>query len=250
MKDASDQPETKGEEAGKVTNELRLSLALRKVIEERANHDLTLGYIIEVTGERAFGILMAFLCLPFIQPIPIPIASIPFGLALAFLGVQLALGWHRPWLPKRMANWRLPPKSTAAILRGVAKVFKPLEKIIKPRLFFMQNRVSYVLVGAGLVANGLLLAVLPPIPGSNLIPAWMALIIILGLTEEDGITMLVGLILTSAATAIGIAILLFGTETVTHAIWPPPPPSTPPTTMTAPATVPATATAPTTLNVR
>ena len=49
---------------------------------------------------------------------------------------------------------------------------------------------------------------LPPIvPFTNTIPAWMALIKILGITEEDGISLLLGSLLTAAAVT-GIVLLI------------------------------------------
>jgi hypothetical protein len=191
--------------------ELRLSASLRGIVEDAgADRPLTLGLILESTGERAFGVLMAFICLPFVQPIPIPGLSIPFGLALLLLGAQIAIRKHRPWLPRRMLAYRLPRQFGTRLIAFVARVFNPLERIIRPRLLFMQNPISMVLVGLALGVDGILLTVLPAIPGSNFIPAWMALIKILGITEEDGISLLAGTILTFAGVAALILAIVFG----------------------------------------
>jgi hypothetical protein len=192
--------------------ELRLSYALRRILENVSeDKPLTLGLIVEATGERAFGVLMAFMALPFITPIPVPGLSIPFGLALFVLGLQVAIRKARPWLPQRMKDYRLPRNFGKRLIGFVAKVFKPLEKAIKPRLLVMQNPAAMVLVGLALCLDGLLLAFLPAIPGSNFVPAWMALIKILGITEEDGISLLAGTILTFVGVAAMVVILvLFG----------------------------------------
>ena len=191
--------------------ELRLSISLRRIVEEASpDKPLTLGLIIDSTGERAFGVLMAFICLPFVQPIPIPGLSIPFGLALVLLGAQIAIRKHRPWLPRRTLGYRLPQQFSTRLITFVARVFNPLERLIRPRLFFMQNPVSMVVVGLALCVDGILLTVLPAIPGSNFVPAWMAMIKILGITEEDGISLLVGTILTLAGVAALVLAIVFG----------------------------------------
>jgi hypothetical protein len=191
--------------------ELRLSRSLRRIVEDAGtDKPLTLGLIIESTGARAFGVLMAFICLPFVQPIPIPGLSIPFGLALLLLGAQIAIRKHRPWLPRRTLAYRLPQQFGTRLIGFVARVFNPLERIIRPRLLFMQNPLSMVLVGVALGVDGLLLAILPAIPGSNFVPAWMALIKILGITEEDGISLLAGTILTFAGVAALVLAVVFG----------------------------------------
>jgi hypothetical protein len=178
---------------------LRLTIALRSVLHHdlsaaQASSPLTFGMIIERTGERAFGVLMAFLCLPFLLPIPLPGVSIPFGLALLLLGAQIAIRKHRPWLPARFLRWQIPRKAGQKGIALVARLFQPLERIIRPRWLFMQNPLAMVLVGIALALDGFLLSLpLPPIvPFSNALPAWMALVKILGITEEDGVSLLAG----------------------------------------------------------
>lgn len=194
-------------------HQLRLTTALQHVLHAAAAptnpRPLTLALIIDTTGERAFGVLMAFLCLPFLTPLPLPGVSIPFGLALMLLGAQIAIRKHQPWLPRWLLHRHLPAKATTAIMKFVARLFRPLERLIRPRLIFMQNPVPMVFVGLALAVDGFLLSLpLPPIvPFTNTIPAWMALIKILGITEEDGISLLLGSLLTAAAVT-GIVLLI------------------------------------------
>ena len=78
----------------------------------------------------------------------------------------------------------------------------------------MQNPVAMVFVGLALVFDGLLLVCLPAIPGSNLIPAWMAMIVILGITEEDGIALMVGTLISWAAGVAGVIAVIYSWETL------------------------------------
>jgi hypothetical protein len=199
--------------------QLRLTVALNAILAEAGTGDetaapppLTLQRIIEKTGERAVGVLAAFLCLPLLTPIPLPGMCILFGLALALLGIEIAIRRDRPWLPARLLRWNLPPKLGPRLIGWVAKLFRPLERIIRPRLLFMQNPVAMAFVGVALALDGVLLALpLPPVvPLSNAIPAWLALVTILGITEEDGICLLMGTGLTLAAVVGSIvSIVLF-----------------------------------------
>jgi hypothetical protein len=195
-----------------------LRLSLRDLLQNANEHPeerLTLGRIVEATGESAFGVLMAFLCLPFLTPIPVPLVSIPFGIALFLLGLQVAISRHRPWLPAWMMRIRLPQKFTTRLIGFVAKVLGPLERIIHPRLGFMQSVPAMVLAGAALAIDGLVLAFLPPLPLSNAIPAWMAMVKILGITERDGGALLVGTILTFGAVAVVVVALVSGVKVFT-----------------------------------
>jgi hypothetical protein len=184
---------------------LKLTAALQDILQKTVKADggppLTLGFIVETTHERSFAVILAFLCLPFLTPLPLPGLSTPFGIAVLLLGAQLAIRKHRPWLPQRLLNWRIPPRFGARLIGFVAKLFRPLEWIIRPRLGFMQNAPAMVLVGIALVFDGALLSLPLPIPFSNAVPAWFALIKILGITEEDGVALMGGTVLSLGAVA-------------------------------------------------
>jgi hypothetical protein len=192
---------------------LRLTVALQKILAEtdkgEGGKTLTLGLIVESTGERSFAVLLAFLCIPFLTPIPLPGLSTPFGIAVFLLGLQVAIRKHRPWLPRKLMEWKIPPKFGTRLIAFIARIFRPLERIIWPRFGFMVNPGAMALVGIALSLDGLLLSVPSPIPLSNVIPAWIALIKILGISEEDGISLLGGTVLTFvlvAALVAGIAL--------------------------------------------
>jgi len=171
---------------------------------------LTMGLIVDSTAERAFGVLLAFLCLPFLTPIPLPFVSIPFGIAIFLLGLQVAVQKTKPWLPAFMLNMQLPQRLTSGLLRFTARIFRPLEKIIHPRVPLMQNAVGKSIAGIALALDGILLALPwpPGIPCTNAIPAWMALVKILGITERDGIALLGGSVL-SYAVLVGLVAAVF-----------------------------------------
>jgi hypothetical protein len=204
-----------GEKAPPETRyKLRLTVALNGVLEAANQPDnkqpLSLGLIVDSTGERAFGVLMAFLCLPFLLPFTIPGTSAPFGFAIMILGFQVAIRRHKPWLPSRILKWRLPERFTGKLITGVAKFFRPLERFIRPRWLFMQNTPMMMLIGVTLILDGFYLALpWPPfIPLTNTIPAYMALIKILGITEKDGVSLVVGALLTLIATIASIILLI------------------------------------------
>jgi hypothetical protein len=137
------------------------------------------------------------------------------------LGFQIMIRRHKPWLPRRILDWKLPDKFTGKLINGVAKFFSPLERLIRPRWLFMQNTGSMMVVGAALVLDGFYLALpWPPfIPLTNTIPAWLALIKILGITEKDGISLLVGAILTWTVTIGASLFIIFSWQTV-MTYWP------------------------------
>jgi len=75
---------------------------------------------------------MMLLTLPFLLPVSVPGMSTPFGLAIAVIAVQLALG-RLPWLPRWLLDQPLPAGfliRVVAVPRGAVRM---LERLLRPR---------------------------------------------------------------------------------------------------------------------
>jgi hypothetical protein len=71
--------------------------------------------------KRAHTFLLLLLSLPFVQPIPLPGLSTPFGVAIAFLGISFLFG-QKPCLPKRLLKMQLPEIFLAPALQGMRRL--------------------------------------------------------------------------------------------------------------------------------
>ncbi len=81
----------------------KLSVELNRYFFAEARAEkVTLADILNLTEERIFGFLLAILSLPSALPVPAPGYSIPFGIAIFFLAIQLIIGRDCPWLPEKM----------------------------------------------------------------------------------------------------------------------------------------------------
>jgi hypothetical protein len=83
----------------KLSNELQ-----RYFFEETRPNQVTLADILLLAGERIFGFLLVILSLPSALPVPAPGYSVPFGILIFILAVQLIIGAKTPWLPPKMMN--------------------------------------------------------------------------------------------------------------------------------------------------
>ena len=172
----------------------RLSSDLRDLLRVSAGRSMTLGELEEILQGRGFGMFLLLLALPFTFPIAIPGLSVPFGIVIMFIGLRIALG-RKPALPgfilRRPIKYALLEK---IILLGL-KLSTKLEKIVKPRMHFLQRWPGMLnLIGIGIASGGLLLSLpLPPlIPFSNTIPALAVLFLTAGMIERDGLLVLIG----------------------------------------------------------
>ena len=162
---------------------------------------MTLRELEAILQGRGFGMFLMLLALPFTFPIAIPGLSVPFGIVIMLIGIRIALG-RKPSLPGFILARQIPQAMLEKIIRFGLKLAIKLEKLAKPRMHFLQRWPGMInLIGLGIASGGLLLSLpLPPlIPFSNTIPALAVLFLTAGLTERDGLLVLIGHVVNIAA---------------------------------------------------
>lgn len=168
------------------------SQELRELANRFAERRVQLREILEATKGRGFNLMLVFIALPFITPIPLPGFSIPFGLVAAIIGARLALG-KGPWLPKKLLQRELPPRFLTNLLRAASRIVRGLEFFLRPRLAYMNDYFIFRrLAGAIIMLSGLLLLLPLPLPFSNSLPALTILLLAAGALERDGVFFLAG----------------------------------------------------------
>lgn len=171
----------------------RLSQELARLIEEFALRRVTLREVIDVLHGRAYTLLLVLLALPFCTPVPMLGLSTPFGLVIAIIGFRLSLR-QAPWLPKRLLDTALPPRFFATLLGAGRRMIRLLEWGLRPRwVAVVDQGVLHHLYGLLILISGLLLLLPLPIPGSNLMPALVVVLIAAALMERDGLCAVAGM---------------------------------------------------------
>lgn len=179
---------------------------LRSLAETFGGKPLRLRELLDTTQGRGFDLLLVLVSLPFVTPIPLPGLSTPFGLVAMLVGARLALG-RRPWLPRYILDFQLPPSFLNRLLRAASRIVRLLEYVMRPRLAFMhRSPVFKRIAGALIMVSGFLLLLPLPIPYSNMFPAVTILLFAAGALEEDGAAFLAGCVMFSLT--IGFFILI------------------------------------------
>lgn len=145
----------------------------------------TLEDIVNVFGADGHFVLMTFLLVPFLQPVPVPGLSTVFGIMITTVAI-LAYFKKPPWLPRRFAKRKIDVLVVSRIAEGTERIFEKLHRFLHPRWKFLFLHPFRFISVVLLVLNAILLALPLPIPFSNAIPAWMILFQVLGHLEEDG----------------------------------------------------------------
>ncbi len=183
--------------------------------EERTNTTITLEDVLELAGERIFGFLFVILSLPSALPLPAPVISIPFGILMVVLAVQLIIGRKEPWLPAKFAKRPIKIETARKFIKAGIPWLRRIEAVSRPRLPFVCTTVpGKVIIGLAIALMSIFMMI--PVPGTNTLPAIGIFVTGFGLLEDDGAISLGGLticlIATILVTSIFAALIWGGTS--------------------------------------
>lgn len=190
----------------------KLSVELnRYFFQEERSAKVTLADILSLAGERVFGFLFIILSLPSALPIPAPGYSIPFGILMFLLAIQLIFGAKFPWLPQKMMKGSMKLETVQSFLKKGLPWLEKIEAITKPRLTYIcTSLIGRLIIGIAIALMSISMMI--PIPGTNTLPAIGIFVIAFGLQEDDGFITLSGLVICLMA-------LILSTSIIMAAIW-------------------------------
>jgi hypothetical protein len=187
----------------------RLSDEFRALEALAARGDPSLGQIVEALGQRGHALVIVFLTLPFAFPLPLWGISSVFGALIALTAVHMMLA-GRLWLPRRWAARPVHGRTVRAVCRTARRLLARTERFIRPRGRFLHAHPGMARLNGLLVCLAALFLALPlPIPGTNLAPAWVILLICVGTLEQDGLLV-----------ALGYAAFAAGAGVASALVWP------------------------------
>lgn len=171
---------------------LKMVAELRREISEG---DLTLGEIFDILKVSGHNLLILFMCLPFLQPIPLLGLSTPLGFLIALATIQRARG-RKPWIPEKWRNRDFAGPVMIKTLDLAEKVLKRFAGLLHPRWKAWVTSKGVIVSNAVVVVTCAFLLSLPlPVPFSNTVPTIVIVVSSLGQLEEDGLWILLSYVL-------------------------------------------------------
>ncbi len=196
----------------------RLSVELQRFFfEDNPPERVTLDDILSIAGERTLGFLFVLLSLPSALPIPAPGYSVPFGILLFLLAVQLLFGATQPWFPDRFKRRSIDLKQVQGVLKAGLPWLRRIEALSRPRLTPVCTTLPGRLV-IGLAIALMATSMMIPIPLTNTLPAIGIFVTGFGLLDDDGAISLGGLVLCVMGATLTTSVLVFGYTAVREAI--------------------------------
>lgn len=154
---------------------------------------LSVADLVDAFAERGFGALILLLSLLALLPWP-PGSKTIFAAPIILLSVQLIMRRDEPWLPR----WALRASvGRDAYRRAVSKGIKPIrfvENLTRPRWRTLTGEVAQALIGVVCVFLAVVMAL--PVPFGDMLPGLAMAFLALGLMQRDGISVLLGGLMT------------------------------------------------------
>ncbi len=157
--------------------------------------------LLQAYSEEVLGTMLLLVSIPGL----LPSTGIPFGSlfspAMFLAGLAWFMGKKTVTLPRKITNYELNTDTARSILVKMAKAYEYAEKLCKPRQSKLTQGVSLRLIGLAVVVNAFI--VFLPIPFGNTLPAFANIVLALGVLFRDGLTVLLGHLLTLSSLIIG-----------------------------------------------
>ena len=189
----------------------RTSEVLREIAAAEGER-VTFREILTVLRHRAFGFTLLIFALPCCLPMPPGVPTV-CGVALVIIALNLVAARQRLWLPAAIADKSIARADLKRVVDRAAPYLERLERVCKPRLAIVTEPVGKVLIGLVILVLGFIMILPIPFIG-NLPPGWAATFIAIGMTERDGLVVLIGIVVSAAA----VALASVGTWTAVLAI--------------------------------
>jgi hypothetical protein len=116
------------------------------------------------------------------------------GAPLVLFTFQLMLGMQTPWFPKFIARRPIKRRDIKHVCARIVPYIKKLELISRPRLRFLVHAPAGRLIA--FVCLVLSLMIMMPVPLGNALPALAICLFALGLLQDDGVFVLLGIVTT------------------------------------------------------
>ena len=168
---------------------------LIEVIADAGNGpEVSVGDILDHIGTRSFGALLLAPSLLVVTPISgIPGVPSTAGIIILLICLQFLSGRKTIWLPRWILRSKIPRRRLDRAMKAARPVARTVDRVIRPRLGFLINRVTFAVVA---LVCAVLAATMPPLeilPFTATATAFIIALFALSMLVRDGLLALIAL---------------------------------------------------------
>ncbi len=188
---------------------------LKKIAEKEKDikSSTTIKKIVDNFHEDAILIVMVLLTLPIAIPMPYPPGfTTVVGIPIILFAIQMIFKYKTIRLPRIISNYKIKNSVLNKMCYKLIPIVKKVEKYINPRMNFPQSIYCEPIIGIMCLIAGIYISL--PIPLTNAMPALGIALMSLGLINKDGITIIIGVLITILGIVIATSVILFSIKTI------------------------------------
>lgn len=171
-------------------------------------HDVTIGEILDQVGQRSYGPLLLVPGLLIASPLSaIPGLSMLGGTCIALVAGQILINRRHPWIPEFVRNRRIGRRRLKSAGRWLGKVARLVDRVTGPRLEFLTRGAATKAVAAICLVMAAAIPPLELVPMAGSSIGAVIVVYSLALTAQDGLLVLVALLMTGAAIAFIVSLV-------------------------------------------
>lgn len=177
---------------------LKLTSILKKVRSESEQNDIVLGDVLLALEYRGYGPLVLAAALLTVLPTgAIPGVPTLTGILVAYITVQMLLGFRHPWLPNVLMQRKISRETFDKAANKFGFATRQIDKLITPRLGYLFNGLTIRLVAIVCFVLALTMPPLEVVPFLAFLPAVAISCFGLSLSAQDGLLLLLGFLITA-----------------------------------------------------
>jgi len=189
--------------ATQITNRI-----INQVSESDVSSDsINVSALLRSLDDGGFPLLILIFALFLVIPTPPPIATIA-GLIIMFFAFQMMIGLEKIWLPEFLGEKNISRKILIFIVEKATTLLSKLERITRKRLVFFTGKIATRIIGGFIFI--LATITLTPIIFANSVPGLAIILISYGLTNKDGLIIVLGMIIGILSIFVICSLFIFG----------------------------------------
>jgi hypothetical protein len=201
--------------------QMHLIAVLKRILDNTREKYISIGSIVEKLKDEGLLLIIALIALPTAIPIPTPPGLTTLtGIPLCILTAQLVYRQDRPWIPKWIANRQVKVSSFQKVISKAGSLLGKLTLLLRPRYKHFTTKSVERIVGVLAVFCSVSIAL--PILFGNAVPSAGVFIMTLGLLYQDGLAVLVGMLISVVgilvSTTVAVCTILYGTLAIQEVI--------------------------------
>jgi len=177
-----------------------------ETLDRQAQGDaVSIGDVVESFEQRGFGpLLLAPALIALLPTGAIPGIPTACAILICLIDSQRLFGLKYPWVPKRLRQISIKRNQFEAALRKAKPITQRIDRFIYSRYNKFIEPPADLIVAALTIMLALTMIPLEMLPFAAAIPALSIVLFAVGLTANDGLLVMIGLIASAIAAIVGV----------------------------------------------